>query len=170
MTRPGNGTAQTPHSSHLELEEDEALQYRTWRIQRCGWLLTAVVVLAGAAGLFGNGPLSRAHAAGHGVRVDYERFARVEAETRVCILVARPSREIVVVLPRSYANAVQLQSLEPQPASSRAGLAGLALRYEADGRGPFVAHLNLEPESSGLHRAHFIIDGQRVAVTQMVWP
>ena len=43
----------------LQLEQDLVLQQRTWRVQRIGWVVLALIVLCGTLGLFGGiGPLN----------------------------------------------------------------------------------------------------------------
>ena len=44
----------------LEIEQDHDFQRRSWRLQRAGWIVLSLVLLAGLLGLFGSGPLAHA--------------------------------------------------------------------------------------------------------------
>ena len=43
----------------IQLEDFPDFQRRSWRLRRLAWLLMALVLGAGAAGVFGRGPLAR---------------------------------------------------------------------------------------------------------------
>jgi len=42
----------------LKLETDESFQRNEWRIQRAGWIVWSLVIIAGLIGLLGSGPRS----------------------------------------------------------------------------------------------------------------
>jgi hypothetical protein len=104
----------------LQLAQDPEFQRREWRLQRIGWWALALFVVAAAAGLFGDGPLSRAHAATSDARltIDYERFLRAGAAMRLMIVV-QPSTPapITVRLPRAYLDGLRLARITPEPAA-----------------------------------------------------
>jgi hypothetical protein len=66
----------------MEVNADIEFQRRVWRVQRIGWLIIAAVIVAALLGVFGGGPLSRAAVQGDGLRLEYERFARLQQSTR----------------------------------------------------------------------------------------
>ena len=51
---------------------------RNWRVKRVGWVVLAILVLAGAAGLFGDGPLSSTIRSANGLTLEFDRFVRRE--------------------------------------------------------------------------------------------
>jgi hypothetical protein len=59
----------------LEIQQDLNYQRREWRIQRLGWVVMRLVILAALLGLLGNGPLSKASvtATDGSLRLDYHR-------------------------------------------------------------------------------------------------
>jgi hypothetical protein len=88
--RQTRGAPESPDSAEqiqrvgsLEVEQDLGLQQRMWRVQRVGWGVMALLVLAAAAGLTGSGPLSQTSAAtpGGALRLDYDRFLHAEGLT-----------------------------------------------------------------------------------------
>jgi hypothetical protein len=64
----------------LDLEEDMSFTRLEWRVTRVLWAGGLVLILAGASGMFGAGPVSRATvvSASSQLRIEYPRFARVE--------------------------------------------------------------------------------------------
>src|SRR5688572_7914845 len=76
----------------LQLEEELPMHERSWVIQRVGWVLIILFVLAAAAGLFGDGILSKKKSTSGNATAEYERFARYESETK--ILLQSPNESI----------------------------------------------------------------------------
>jgi len=78
-----DSAAQIERVGSLEIEQNLGLQRRMWRVQRVGWGVMALLVLAAAAGLTGSGPLSHASAGTPGgpLRLGYDRFLHAEGLT-----------------------------------------------------------------------------------------
>lgn len=109
----GRAHAPAPKHDGLQIDDDARLQQRTWRIQRLGWLGFVALVLAGLVGLFGSGPLSRATAIGDGVRVEYDRFARLHAPATLLVSIDRAALRdgaVRLVLTGDYIRDAQIQS------------------------------------------------------------
>lgn len=103
----------------LELEDDARFHRRMWRVQRMGWFLMQLVVLAGLAGMLGSGPLSRA-VAEHpgGLRIEHMRFVRAEAPQTMRVHLppsATPTEGYRIGLSREFVNRVQIEGVVPQP-------------------------------------------------------
>lgn len=110
----------------MQINHDIAHHRREWRLQRVGWLLMALVLAAALAGLLGPGPLSHASAGGPGapVRVDYDRFGRIEAPARLRIRLApgvASGGTVHLRLGRDFVENVDIQRIYPEPGSTRAG-------------------------------------------------
>jgi hypothetical protein len=155
----------------LQLAQDAAFQQREWRLQRVGWWGLGVFVAAAVAGLFGGGPLSRAHAATADARlaVDYQRFLRSGAAMRLTITLQPASPAPVTVrLPRNYVDGIRLERVTPEPASvslrddvvelTFAGAAGdrLAIIIDAEPRGPGRLHGRIDTDRGSLSFWHFV--------------
>ena len=63
-------------SRKYPVHEDMRFQHRSWALERAGWLVLALIAIAGLTGVFGNGPASWAHASAGSLAVSYERFQR----------------------------------------------------------------------------------------------
>lgn len=126
MKRPSS-TSRSASLAHARSEPG-----RGWRVERVGWALTTLLVVAAAFGLFGDGPLARASASGaDGTSVRYERFSRTRRP--VDIEAVRPSHADPARLRvgEAFLRAVELVALDPPPSRSR--VAGAERIYEFEG-------------------------------------
>ena len=149
----------------LELKQNLAFHRREWRVQHVGWwALTAFVVVA-SLGLFGSGPLSRARAGEPGapVWVEYDRFARVGATTRMYVHVSaapgEPNREVRVN--REYFERIRLEGLMPEPERVLIGPADVRFFFDMDaaaGEGTIV--FDVQPLRAGRHSIRIATDRQ----------
>lgn len=104
----------------LEIDQDLQFQRRAWVVQRIGWIAMVLIILAGLAGLFGNGPLSTTikRSADGVVRIEYDRFDRFDSPTALKIF-TRPEAargdELRIHLSRDYMQGVQIQRVVPEP-------------------------------------------------------
>ena len=71
--------------SSLEIDESINLHRTGWIVQRIGWVIIIGIMAAGLMGLFGEGPISRAHPLTGGIETTYERFFRFESEMKIVI-------------------------------------------------------------------------------------
>jgi hypothetical protein len=65
-------------NDEVAVGEDLEFQRSWWRFERCVWILFAVLVFLDVLGVFGRGPLAKAHAeaADGSMKIDYERVER----------------------------------------------------------------------------------------------
>lgn len=108
--------------SGLQVSEDLDFQYRNWTVQRFGWVLMALTLVAAVLGLLGPGPLSRATAGDTGspLWLEYDRFARSNARTilRVHLKAGTGAeRRVSIWLDRDYLEGVQIEQVTPEPLS-----------------------------------------------------
>ena len=104
----------------IHLNQDLDYQRRSWKVQRVGWVAMGLVALAALLGLFGSGPLSSATTGGKGdsLQLEYKRFGRFEASTRLRIHIqpgVEREGQVRVWLNRNYVEGVQIQKVIPEP-------------------------------------------------------
>lgn len=99
----------------VELSEDMRHERREWIAQRVAWGVMALVVAAAVAGLFGSGPLATARAETPGLAVEYPRFARDDAESRIALRLDGRA----LWLGREAADEVTVEAVTPPPAAVR---------------------------------------------------
>jgi hypothetical protein len=116
----------------LELEQDEQLQRRMWRLQRIGWALTALILAAALAGLAGNGPLADAEAQADGLRIRYSRLERIGRDFALEVEL-HGTAERGFWLSQSYVRRLRLISVTPEPESVTADADRLTFQFHPKG-------------------------------------
>ena len=160
---------ETPPS--LDLDEHLAFQRQEWRVQRVGRWLLVVFVLAACAGLFGSGPLSNAEAvaAGGHLRVEYARFIRRSASTRIAVHMgasAGTKREELRI-DRRYFDGVRIQQITPAALTTHVGADVVSMTFDLPG--PSTIVLDLEPLWAGSHPATFAAAGGSATFSQFAY-
>ncbi len=162
----------------LEIDQDLVQQRRDWRVQRIGWAVMGLILLAACLGLFGHGPLSRATAGDGGgpLQAEYERFCRLQTATtlrlRIQPAAVRDGRARLW-LDRDYLNAVSLGAVVPEPERVEVGSDRIMYEFAVDesGEGPAVVSFELEPQRPGLLRgAAGLEDGPSIPLRMWVHP
>jgi len=141
----------------LEIEHDSTFQRREWWFQRIGWLVLSAFVLAAALGLFGTGPLSHAEAGDRGsaLWIEYDRFIRVGAATRITIHAIPPDNGLHLRLNRDFLEAHRLERVTPEPAALEIGPSEVGIRFDppVSSTTPLTIILDLQPLRPGRHTA-----------------
>ena len=96
----------------------------SWVVERCVWVVMAVILLVALLGLAGGGPLSRTgisrEAAGGEIHVDYARFTRYHAPNQLNVSVLTPGAsgdELQLRLSPGLSNQIDDVSFDPPPDS-----------------------------------------------------
>jgi hypothetical protein len=159
----------------IQLEDDPRFHRRNWRVQRFGWAVMAVVLLAALAGGLGRGPLSWASArsAGGTIEVEYDRVLRHAAPStlRVTFTPASAGPAASLRLPRQFVEDAVLQSILPAPA--RAWSDGRYLTYEfaLAQRTPLTVVFDFQPDGyNWLHGEVAQPGGEAVRFRQFILP
>jgi hypothetical protein len=140
-------------SDALAMDQPAEFLRRERLAQQVGVVLLTIFVVAGLAGLFGNGPLAEAEVTAGAVTVRFERFARQSYRTHVEISVTGIEAATVhVTVPRAFLDNVDVLEVRPPDTLKRlerevaifelpsnAGAATLVLHYEAKSYGVLEA-------------------------------
>lgn len=152
-------------------ESDHRFHRNEWRIQRIGWVLVALFLALAIAGLFGGGPLSRAHADSSAGRLDYERFARFGLSTDLVVTPAGSANGVTrVEISGDYLQAFRVEHVTPEPAAVR--IVGPNIIYEFASTTPGASiSFHLTPERLWRRSATVIIDGGApLRISQLTYP
>jgi hypothetical protein len=153
------------------LDTDQRFHELEWRIERVGWLVLALFLVLALAGLFGGGPLSRAHVQGAEAGVDYERFVRQGSPTELVITPTSGAHGISrVEITADYLEAFRIDSITPEPTTVR--IAGERLVYEFAAATPGASiSFHFDPQRLWRHRAVLRIDGGApLEIWQLTYP
>jgi hypothetical protein len=131
-TSPGKNPARKDDFARGMLES-MPFQRREWRLQRVGWALIALVLIAGMLGLFGRGPLGHRTAANAALQVEYEWLARRDSQTtwKMTPLTPPADGRYRVALDANWAQHFQIHAIQPEPESARLAEGGWVYEFEA---------------------------------------
>jgi hypothetical protein len=147
--------ASTERVGSLEINQDLGFLAKAWKVQRIGWVIMVLLLLAGLAGLLGSGPLSRATAGADGdpVQVQYERFARYRTPTELHFRLSSAALrdgEYSVWLSRDLLQQLQVEAVSPPPERVETGTAQLRYIFAAaNPTGPTGITFFVKPEHIG---------------------
>jgi hypothetical protein len=156
------------------IEAGSALEFqeRWWRVERVAWVLTTLVLVVAAAGVFGRGPVARrtAGARGAGAWVEYERVVRFRTPTMLVVHLPAgppPDGRTTLALRGSVLGKLSVQRVIPEPLASAAGPDGISYtiqRVAAATAAPGIAdsatvRIVLEPGAAGPVQATVAVHG-----------
>jgi hypothetical protein len=134
----------------LQIEQDLAYQKRAWFVQRIGWAVMMVVVVATAAGLFGDGVLSNASVGNDEFRIEYKRFPHYLSAAPLTIRAQNNSNDdLQIRISSAFLEAMKLDSVVPQPESVQAGPGWLNYTFKTAAPGQILVRFNITPEQTG---------------------
>jgi hypothetical protein len=164
-----------PRVGSLEIDQDLELELRQWSVQRVGWAVFLLILIAGLAGLLGGGPLGHAEASADPLTVGYERFARTRAATELEVHIspgAAPNGEVEIWLDRGYLDKVDIEVVLPQPSGMAAAADRIIFRFIVnDPAEPGEIIFDVQPSEPGRIEARLgLVDGPEVRFDQFIYP
>ncbi len=159
----------------LEIDQDLDFERRQWSVQRAAWVLFLVILLAGLAGLMGEGPLSGVEASNGSLTVQYDRFVRAHALTQIDVKLspaATSAGQVTLWLSQDYLEKFELQGVMPEPAEMALANDKVLLRFVTDSPAqPVTVIASLEPTSPGAAPGAIgVVDGPEIDINQFVYP
>jgi hypothetical protein len=165
------------NDERLDLDQDLKFQRREWRVQRVGWLLWAVLILAALAGLVGPGPLSSNTAATSDGRLvlKYNRFVHRHHQTEFELTMQPESEQdesIRLRLSQPLLQRIQISRIEPEPASSQLTADGVWYEFNCKpGSKSLQAVFRLEHDKIGRGTCQLqLADDQPLNASFFVYP
>jgi hypothetical protein len=155
----------------LAVDRPEVFLKRERAAQNVGVVFLTLFVIAGAAGLFGDGPLSQAVVTSGAVTVTFDRFARQTLRTALEIAADAPASgaPIEIRVSREFLGAIDV--LETRPVGALKRLDADTAVFEvppSDGRA--FLQLHYEPKRAGVLRTDVSVSAQPpVHVRQIVF-
>ena len=162
--------------SPADLQKPDLLrgQRREWAVERFGWLLMALLLVAGSLGLFGGGPLAHSSRAADGVRLEFDRLVRHGVPTELRLSAGSPLAEggkLRVALDWRFLKAFNIRDIRPTPISSASTGDHLDFEFAAAGGGENYIVFELEPLDAGIRPGEIVVGGETaVEFRQIVFP
>jgi hypothetical protein len=160
----------------LQIQEDLGFQATMWRVQRVGWAVLGLLVVAAVLGAFGRGVLSGAVTGDpDGVRVEYERFPHRGSPTSVRVRVAGAAvagDEARVWLSRGWLESMRVEQISPSPSAEGIVPGRIVLTIPVrPGTDEVAVSLRLRPDDAGpAHGEAGVVGGPSVRFSQFVYP
>jgi hypothetical protein len=157
--------------------ERPLFQRREWRVDRVGWVVMGLILVAGLLGVWGGGLLGNVTATGSDGRmcVDYDRFVRNLGQSSLIVTFPPGSAEqgmISMSIDQQYLTANEVESTTPQPDSVTAREGRFVFEFPADEGADLTAQFDLRPNSGAGVRTATIESnsGAPVRLWQFVYP
>jgi hypothetical protein len=147
------------------------------RLERVVWGVTTLVLVAAATGLFGRGPLARAHAGARGgpAWVEYERFARFHTPAAMAVhlgpdMTSRGQARVTIT--GNMVERLPVERVVPQPVAVAAEGDGATYTFDVSAAADSATlRFVLEPGRPGSARATVAVAGAPpLTFTQFVYP
>lgn len=165
-----------PGGKQAPVAEDGAFERATYRVQIVGWVVMLLVAAAACAGLFGGGPLAKAHAGGAPGQpaVAYDRILRHRAP-RPFELTVPPDEihgnSLRIWMDHDLADALDVQRMTPSPHAQSTTADRWQLDFHVEPGRP--AHIRFQVEPDGMLGHSGVIgmnDGPPVPIRLFVLP
>jgi hypothetical protein len=157
----------------LDIDQDGRFQQHEWRIERVGWVLVAIFVLAGLLGFLGTGPVSRQSAADGVVRVEFDRVTHYEADDAVTWTFGPEAVEDATVTARltgDWPAGVDIQGISPEPTEQRIVPGGVVLEFAVEQAGELEVSINFRAQQLGDQAGELSVGADSVPFAQFVLP
>jgi hypothetical protein len=159
----------------LELETDELFQRNEWRIQRVGWVVWSLVIIAAIIGLLGSGPMSHKEivAADGSLTIAYDRYLHYHHPTQLTLSVGEiAGGELRIKFNRELLDRLQVERIEPEPTKSELtddGVIYTFLKTASSQNAKVIFHVDYEHFGAN-HGMVEVVGHQPVTVNQFVYP
>ena len=161
-----------PDAEIKKLRENDTFQERTWVVERAGWLVMAVLIVAALAGAFSRGPLSYAEATAPdgSFLARYERFMRHMTATDLTLdLQQTSSKEISIIIDTALAKVLSIQRINPQPLRSAATAQGVRFDFSTSAS-PARVVFDVKPSAIGAVSGNISVGDRAVHIPAFVYP
>lgn len=159
----------TEHPDHkLPLDEDIRLTEMSWPVQRIGWALLLLFMLAAVAGLFGNGIFSEVKQHSGEYQIEYERFGRYEMPQQVTIRAKAVDGRVRLVVKQKFTEDYDIDLITPLPKTEHFEDDTIVLEFEANSMVTLV--FMLEAQRPGTIKAPITVNGHPFTINQFVYP
>lgn len=154
----------------LEIEEHLPMHERGWKVQAVGMYLILALVLTAAAGLYGDGLVSKKRVSENFATVEYQRFYRFQArmELKIELKIPGGANEAIVRFPGKYLESFQVDSVLPEPEKNV--ITGEQVEYHFNGTGNAAITFYLIPQRIGAVDGSIEVDKIRFDVNHFIFP
>lgn len=140
-------------NDEVAVGEDLKFQNKWWHFERGAWICFAALVVMDLLGVFGRGPVAKAHfeTADHSMDIHYERIERFSTPSILRVSFgpgAIQNGKVLLWAGDSLVKKLGNQRVVPQPLDSKVGNGGILYTFSAAGL-PAEIEFALSPSSPG---------------------
>jgi hypothetical protein len=159
----------------LDIDQDLIFERREWAVQRIGWIIFLLILLAGLAGALGPGVFSHAEASSGPLTVAHERFVRKGTPSELRVRLdpgAGGNDEVTIWLSQAYLDKIEIERVLPDPVEMAASGDRVFFRFAVENAlEPSEIIFGIMPSEPGMtHGQAGLIDGPTVAIDQFFYP
>lgn len=155
-------------SHSLEIDESIDLHKRGWILQRIGWGLLFVTLIAASLGLFGSGVLSKKKLTQDQNMLQYERFGRYETQHEIKIIAMPSNQKVVILFSQHYLENVEIESIVPEPAETKTS--SEAVQYIYNTSSPLTVTFYFKPQNAGNVNTIVGVNDSKFDMNQFIYP
>ena len=163
--------------SDLQIREDPGFQRSFWAIERIGWVVIALILIAALLGLFGTGLFSRTKAGDRSgpLWLEYNRFGRFQSPSTLRVYIGgrgKPEKIARIWVDQNYMKGIQIEQIIPEPDSVESVSDRLVYTFKlAKPNEPTEVTFYLKLEQIGsLSGKLGLVNGPAISFTQFVYP
>ena len=143
---------------------------RSRRGQLVGFAMLWLLVLLGALGVLGKGPLNETTIANDRAHVDYERVLRARASTEFRIAASPVGPRVRVEVESTDPGELELDPIVPEPETQRVTARGAVLDFATQG-GAILLELRETPRRIGVRTVRITVDhAEPLWIRQLILP
>lgn len=159
----------------LQVRQHERFTRREWRIERVGWLVMTVFVVAGLVGLLGPGPLgwTTAETSGGLLAVEYQRVVHHEADESLTFTFspeAVQDQQVTLEVTGDWLQGIDLQGISPTPSSEKLTRDGAVFEWDVEQPGALEVIVTYRPQGYLVLDADLAVEQDRLTLSQTVLP
>ena len=117
----------------LDISEDPRFTRKSWLLERVGWGVLGLILAAGVAGALGPGPISHTVSGNEALRLEFDRFGRVNTPEELRIRARGDGRRAEAWLDRGYIDQIAVEAVTPPPLEVRTEGGFQKYTFAADG-------------------------------------
>jgi hypothetical protein len=147
-------------------------QRREWIVQRIGWSLMGLVILAALAGVFGRGPLANATVGNDVVTLKFERFVRRSADARWDFIVHDDAvGRVDIGIDANLGSHFEISAIHPEPSSTALSGGKWIYSFDTRGGGDLSVQFVVLPQEMGRHSGTITVnESPPLQVSLLVYP
>jgi hypothetical protein len=153
----------------LEIEEKIDAHKKGWTAQKAGLIFILAFILSAAAGVFGDGPASKARITKEQITVESERFYRHEARMELRIhVIGAETDGVTVTFPSEYLQHFLVDSILPEPKENNTTHGQTS--YSFQGRGDMDITFYMNPQTPGTIAGEVLVNEKSFPLKTFVYP